>query len=1232
MKIISLLISMAFIVLFSCSIEKNGDYKVADKGSPDLTVTFDSIGYNSNYNVICFSNIVIENIGTADSKYCDIAYGLSPDTVIFDSNDIIIYAQLNDTTLRPGEKMVIPVASINITNTLSNSFYIPYIIVDFERRANDMNYKNNVYYSINKNLSGITFPELVLCGWSPTNAVFSVLNNKNDFTLSVFRDQNNSGSYIYLGNMTGNVFTDNSISTNYDYTYRVITYSKSINITWTNTVGFPLKSLQADIGNITCLSNTAGSCWQIDYGTYYDGAMSLWSGSVYNNSTSEFTIQADTAYLSYYYKMSDSYNCSLELWIDGTKSALMPVNSQWTFFETNLSPGGHNINWKAKCSSYYPGYVWIDNFTLGAKAPANITFTITNTNTLVLSWPSVAAGATYKIFCSLDNTNNFIEITNTQSTNFIYGLISSDHDYYFQIKSEDFGYNSTKCLIYPFYQKSYSDAIDFNPICWNYITVKPWIVDVSNAIKGGSSIYSGNYTLNSSNYIEAIFTGDYLSFNYKFNAYYSDQFTFYIDGTNLSTFSNTTNWTNQSFYMTTGTHSLKWIYYQAYINANSGIWLDFITNEPNNLSEPTNFHCIYGTGNSFNLIYDSVPGAYTYDIYRSIDNSNSFTLIGTTNGNAFIDTNINQSHNYYYKVKAKRNNLSSSYSKTIFILNNFNPVLDTTGLIWSKDGTCLWALDTSNYVIGGSSLYSGKLSNFCSNYIQTTITGDYIAFYHKYNTAWTPDGELNFAIDGTNWFEIEENTWTNLELYMTPGTHTLTWADVHWGSAYSEAWIDDVTNEPSFLSNTENLYSTYNTDSSISLLWDAVPGAFSYNIYRSKDNTNSFSQIGTAITNKYIDSSINQDNNYYYKIQTRRNNLTSQDSEYYAVINNLNPVLDTTNLIWIKNGLRMWTLDSSNFIVGSNSLYVGPRNFSSSNWIQTTINSDFISFYWKLNTSFNYDYFKFYIDGINSASINQATEWTNQAFTLTPGTHTLKWLYYNNFYNYYTGAWIDGISIEPSTLTTPLNIYCISNTGNSITLVWDAVPGAYSYEIYKSIDNTNSFILIGSNTNMIFFDNDIIQSHDYYYYKIKAKRDNITSPDSDLYLLYNNLNTILDTTGLIWIDNGKKLWIPDTTNSIIGDSSLYCAILPANSSNIIQTTFTGNYISFYLKFNYNAYYPNNLKFIIDETNIIDLTWQRDWTKLSYSLTQGTHNLKWIYFESYYYDNSGAWIDGISFTP
>ncbi|NOR43967.1 MAG: T9SS type A sorting domain-containing protein [Candidatus Delongbacteria bacterium] len=126
---------------------------------------------------------------------------------------------------------------------------------------------------------------------------------------------------------------------------------------------------------------------------------------------------------------------------------------------------------------------------------------------------------------------------------------------------------------------------------------------------------------------------------------------------------------------------------------------------------------------------------------------------------------------------------------------------------------------------------------------------------------------------------------------------------------------------------------------------------------------------------------------------------------------------------WTFGGSANWTIETSYPYEGS---YCARSEDISEN--QTTdmiVNVDYViqgnvSFQYKTSSEGNYDYLKFYIDGIEQGKWSGVTSWNEVSFTVGSGSHNFKWTYQKDGSTSYGSdcAWIDRIVFEGGIATS----------------------------------------------------------------------------------------------------------------------------------------------------------------------------------------------------------------------
>jgi hypothetical protein len=104
--------------------------------------------------------------------------------------------------------------------------------------------------------------------------------------------------------------------------------------------------------------------------------------------------------------------------------------------------------------------------------------------------------------------------------------------------------------------------------------------------------------------------------------------------------------------------------------------------------------------------------------------------------------------------------------------------------------------------------------------------------------------------------------------------------------------------------------------------------------------------------------------------------------------------VDYPGLIFTLSGTGSWYSQTTTTYYGGDAAQSPLITHSQSSSMETSITGKTsVKFYWKVSSEANYDYLRFYIDGVLKTSISGTVNWTQQTYTVTSGAHTLKWTY-----------------------------------------------------------------------------------------------------------------------------------------------------------------------------------------------------------------------------------------------
>jgi len=237
------------------------------------------------------------------------------------------------------------------------------------------------------------------------------------------------------------------------------------------------------------------------------------------------------------------------------------------------------------------------------------------------------------------------------------------------------------------------------------------------------------------------------------------------------------------------------------------------------------------------------------------------------------------------------------------------------------------------------------------------------------------------------------------------------------------------------------------SSTTISLIWNSVNYAVSYNIYRgTSSSTSSMSIVGTTTNTTYIDSlSLLYGTTYYYAVKavcsTGNSNFSNVDSDLlYASIPN-SPIVTASDGTYTDKIVVSW------------------------------------------NSVANALHYILYRNGVE---IQNTTDLTYNDTAVVAGTVYSYHVMATNF----TGSSISDTNSTNSgwkNISAPTGLIATDSTSPSeILLTWNSVIGATSYKIYRSLTSSN-FVQIDTSTTPIYHDtNTDLTYGTTYYYSVKA--------------------------------------------------------------------------------------------------------------------------------------------------
>lgn len=430
----------------------------------------------------------------------------------------------------------------------------------------------------------------------------------------------------------------------------------------------------------------------------------------------------------------------------------------------------------------------------------------------------------------------------------------------------------------------------------------------------------------------------------------------------------------------------------------------------------------------------SLGEVYRYEIYRTpiYNDVTSLTYVGYVNGNTFeyedtLDTNLEYNKNFYYVVKA-----ISTYEAGNSSISNFSvgrlktpaPEIPTNLIVSRGNYTDKITLSWD------STLNAQSYRIFRDSVPIALVTG---TTYIDSSPELIGCTSYSYTIKGINDENIEGLPSASEEGYKS-------------------------LNRPTGLIATDTIRENILDATDIQITWNSVPGATSYKLYRSLENSLlTMSEIAQPSTNSYtdiIDTDLLQGVRYYYSVK--------------AVC-----ALSTSNFSEIDSGI----LDDSTSIIGEPA---APINLSVTEGL-----IDKITLTWSMDVtdeSAPVSGYKIYRDDIQIAITDESPY---DDLTAIPGT---VYTYKIKAYNEYGESAFSSTDTGYIKLSIPTGLL-VNNEGSSqsfIKINWDSVPGATSYTIFRGTLANSLTELITVNDSEFIDTNTDLSYDTIYFYKVRA--------------------------------------------------------------------------------------------------------------------------------------------------
>jgi carboxypeptidase T len=149
---------------------------------------------------------------------------------------------------------------------------------------------------------------------------------------------------------------------------------------------------------------------------------------------------------------------------------------------------------------------------------------------------------------------------------------------------------------------------------------------------------------------------------------------------------------------------------------------------------------------------------------------------------------------------------------------------------------------------------------------------------------------------------------------------------------------------------------------------------------------------------------------------------------------------------YAQGGDADWTIVSDLVHGGVNAARAGDITHNESSSISRTVSGGEVSFWYRVSSESNYDFFNFYINGVREVHVSGEVDWTQFATTLAPGSYELTWEYAKDV-SLNSGsdtAWVDDVQIMVDS-TAWQDVVALTNVGE-LAALWTPTDAGAAYK------------------------------------------------------------------------------------------------------------------------------------------------------------------------------------------
>jgi hypothetical protein len=349
--------------------------------------------------------------------------------------------------------------------------------------------------------------------------------------------------------------------------------------------------------------------------------------------------------------------------------------------------------------------------------------------------------------------------------------------------------------------------------------------------------------------------------------------------------------------------------------------------------------------------------------------------------------------------------------------------------------------------------------------------------------------------------------------------------------------------------------------------------------------------------------------------------------------------LDNGSFNWITS-TSAWSGERSVTQDGIDAAASAPIRDNSETFIETTVEGPgALFFWWKVSSEEDFDFLKFIVDDNELAAISGQIDWQKRGYELSPGPHTIRWLYKKDA-GTAGGAdrgWVDAVSFIVGDHPPFINSQPVAATvslGELAELHVDVVGSAPLQYQWQKINDLGEPVPVPNATGATFIISNVRNSDaGQYNCVISNSSGTVTSSTAVLTVIhFVSLADAVDNAAIDWSSLGAIGWTGQQAVTHDGNDAAQSGPISNGKDSSLTANITGpGTLTFWWKVSSEADY-DLLSLYMDGDLIEQHSGNFDWTQKSLSIPNGSHMIRWTYAKdaNLTEGQDAAWVDEVTF--